>query len=127
MPTRCPNVRCAQPGHFDSAAHLLKCYGLSLDSNEEEMIVEFLVRMATMASVPNPGRPTPAGSLFEMELHLEEDLKGEGVLSWDPVEVMAALGWRVDDGQGGLPVAGPPHSNPTSDPVDAEHWRLLEG
>ena len=97
MPTVCPNPKCAQPGHFDSLVHLLSCYDLKLAVGGEEEMVDFLVQMARVASTQNPGRPTPAGSAFEMELQLEEIQSGmqmqaqTRVLSWDPQEVMAAL------------------------------------
>ena len=118
MPTVCQNPGCTQPGHFDSAEHLLECYGLAMESEEAEKIVEFLVSMAKITSVPNPGRPSPAGTFFEVELRMEDEPTGREVERWDPRGVMAALfgDTREEGGEGGK-------SQEESEKM--RHWELL--
>ena len=100
-PTVYPNSKCFQVGRFAAMGHLIKCYGLRLEFTFAELVAVFLGEMASATCVPNPGRPTPAGSFFEMELNMvesgdEEELFTGGdrtlIEIWGPDDVTEAIG-----------------------------------
>ena len=74
----------------------------------EEDLVRFLVDMASKASTKNPGRLTPAGAFFEVELGESEEEEFKKVADWnaeprlevrEAADVMKALEGEMRDNE----------------------------
>ena len=73
---------------IDSFPHLLKCTKLSIppESEGEEALMRFLVRMVERATVGNPGFPDPIRSVMDGEIEINlppSPIRSEGEISFD--------------------------------------------
>ena len=62
---------------IDTVDHLLVCNRMGEIPNSDPDLVEFLVKLATRAYMPNPGLPIPNRLPYELEIELDMDLEVE--------------------------------------------------